>query len=700
MKRLALLITIILGGAICALALPKVPPREPDKSRADAVLRELSAATNPRDSLTAIVNYFDLAQPASGIEGYDSICETSVQLALRIHDYETGLDMLRNTANKALASDTVLTRCLERTAMFPESSSRRETEAFIRAIKALHIAKYTDDATSKAELQRLIKEYSTNPPSDIYDRVVMLFSLIFHMGEVMPGELMVTYTDRLGDEIRQLPQDDYALKNLYLVHASIIYSSNDEHRKAVEMDRELLDNIDALEQGYMGRARRYRDYSASRYLVYSRMLANYRDLSPEMIETAYRKVNELAAKDFRSYSNYKNSRKADIFYLMANKRYSEALPLLKEYIDKPLNAYYRRYLLREMIIAANEVGDKEAVLYASQAYNKILEKLLDERMSEKVKELETVYAIAELKMQHQKREMALHRRLLIISLCAAGLLLVLLSVLLVMYRRRVVVSKSLRRSNDQLVAHGVTLRKARDEVARSRDEAQRANRIKSDFIKNMSSEIAAPLHIIDEYTNLIVDCADASERPYLHQFSDLITYNADLLRTIVSDLLNLSQIDSNTLEVSIRKTELLPLCNKAVDSLKYRVKRNVTISVAQDLPKVSIDTDPHRLSQILFQLLINAAKFTDSGSIKLFYEVLPIENKVEIFVRDTGRGVPEEDRERIFERFVKLDSSVQGAGVGLPLARLLATRLGGTLELRESSEYGSLFCLTLPLVKQ
>lgn len=699
MKRLATLITIILCVSARAFALPDVAPQAPDASRAEAVLREFQSATTSRDSLTAIVNYFDLAHPASGVTGYDSICDISVQLALRINDFETGLDMLRNTANKALANDTVLTRCLERTALFPESSSRRETEAFIRAIKALHIAKYTDDATSKAELQRLIKEYSTTPPSDIYDRVVMLFSLIFHMGEVMPGELMITYTDRLGEEIRKLPADDYALKNLYLVHASIIYSSNDEHRKAVEMDRELLDNIDALEKGYIGRQRRYRDYSASRYLVYSRMLANYRDLSPEMIETAYRKVNEIASKDLRSYNNYRKSRKADIFYLMANKRYPEALTLLKQYIDNSQNTYYRRYLLREMIIAANEVGDKEAVLYASQAYNKILEKLLDDRMSEKVKELETVYAISDMKMEHQKREMALHRRFLIAALCAAGLLLVLLIIMVIMYRRRVVVAKTLRKSNDQLVAHGVTLRKARDEVARSRDEAQRANRIKSDFIKNMSSEIAAPLHIIDEYTNLIVDCAEASERPYLHQFSDLITYNADLLRTIVSDLLNLSQIDSNTLEVSIRKTELLPLCTKAVDSLKYRVKRNVTISVAQDLPKVSIDTDPHRLSQILFQLLSNAAKFTESGSIKLYYEVMPIENKVEIFVRDTGGGVPEEDRERIFERFVKLDSSVQGAGVGLPLARLLAARLGGTLELRESSEYGSLFCLTLPLLK-
>lgn len=699
MKRLATLITIIYCVSLRALALPDVAPQAPDALRAEAVLREFKSAATTRDSLTAIVNYFDLAHPASGVAGYDSICDISVQLALRLHDFETGLDMLRNTANKALANDTVLTRCLERTALFPESSSRRETEAFIRAIKALHIAKYTDDATSKAELQRLIKEYSTTPPSDIYDRVVMLFSLIFHMGEVMPGELMTAYTDRLGDEIRKLPEDDYALKNLYLVHASIIYSSNDEHRKAVEMDRELLDNIDALENGYIGRQRRFRDYSSSRYLVYSRMLANYRDLSPEMIETAYRKVNEIASKDLRSYNNYRKSRKADIFYLMANKRYAEALALLKQNIDNPQNAYYRRYLLREMIIAANEVGDKEAVLYASQAYNKILEKLLDDRMSEKVKELETVYAISDLKMEHQKREMALHRRFLIAALCAAGLLLVLLIIMVVMYRRRVVVAKTLRKSNDQLVAHGVTLRKARDEVARSRDEAQRANRIKSDFIKNMSSEIAAPLHIIDEYTNLIVDCAEASERPYLHQFSDLITYNADLLRTIVSDLLNLSQIDSNTLEVSIRKTELLPLCTKAVDSLKYRVKRNVTISVAQDLPKISIDTDPHRLSQILFQLLSNAAKFTESGSIKLYYEVKPIENKVEIFVRDTGCGVPEEDRERIFERFVKLDSSVQGAGVGLPLARLLATRLGGTLELRESSEYGSLFCLTLPLLK-
>lgn len=670
-----------------------------ERATAERVLREFDTATSTRDSLTAIVNYFDLVYPVNGVVTYDSICDVSVRLALRCQDYETGLDMLRNTANKAFDNDSILRLCLERTARFPESPSHRETEAFIKAIRALKMAKSADEAASRIELQRLIKEYSTTPPSDIYDNIVMLFSLVFQMGQVMRGELLVTYTDKLGEEIEKLPADDYALKNLYLVHASIIYSSNDEHRKAVETDRKLLDNIDALERGYIGRSRRYRDYSASRYLVYSRMLANYRELTPAMLEDTYRRVNDLAAKDMRSYNNYVGSRKADIFYLMAHKRYAEALTLLKEHVDNPLNNYYRRYLLREMIIAANEVGDKEALLYASQSYNKILEKLLSERMSEKVKELETVYAISDLKLEHQKREMSLHRRLLVMALTASGLMLICIIVMGVMYRRKALISKSLRQSNEQLVAHGVTLRKARDEVARSRDEVQKANRIKSDFIKNMSSEIAAPLHIIDEYTNLIVDCAEATERPYLHQFSELITYNADLLRTIVSDLLNLSQIDSNTLEVTMRKTDLLPLCNKAVESLKYRVKRNVTISVAPDLPNISIDTDPHRLSQILFQLLSNSAKFTESGSIKLSYELLPIENKVEIFIRDTGVGVSDEDRERIFERFFKVDTSSQGAGVGLPLARLLAHRLGGSLELRESSEHGSLFCLTLPLTK-
>lgn len=232
---------------------------------------------------------------------------------------------------------------------------------------------------------------------------------------------------------------------------------------------------------------------------------------------------------------------------------------------------------------------------------------------------------------------------------------------------------------------------------KARDEAQLANRIKSDFIKNMSGEVAVPLHTINEYTNLIIDCSEAGFKPYLKHFADLVSHNAELLTAIVNDVLNLSEIDSDSVAVSMKKESLAQLCQLAIESVKHRVHPGVDISVAPGLPDVTVYTDSRRLLQILVQLLSNSAKFTKRGRIVLDYKADENAGKAYIAVTDTGIGVAPGNAERIFERFVKLDRSSQGVGIGLPIARHLAELLAGTVTFDASYTDGARFIVTVPL---
>ncbi len=232
---------------------------------------------------------------------------------------------------------------------------------------------------------------------------------------------------------------------------------------------------------------------------------------------------------------------------------------------------------------------------------------------------------------------------------------------------------------------------------KARDEARQANRIKSDFIRNMSSEVSVPLHTINEYTNLIVDCSEAGVKSYLKHFADLVTQNAEVLTTIISDVMSLSEIDGNSLVIEKRKEHLRHLCEVAVDSVLHKGRPGVVMKLAEGLPDLPVTTDPHRLLQILVQLLKNAAKFTEEGLIEVDYAEDSDGGLVSISVTDTGIGISPENSERIFERFVKLDSNSPGIGIGLTIARHLAELLGGSLELDSTYTDGARFVVKIPI---
>ena len=225
-------------------------------------------------------------------------------------------------------------------------------------------------------------------------------------------------------------------------------------------------------------------------------------------------------------------------------------------------------------------------------------------------------------------------------------------------------------------------------------KVQEADKMKSAFLANMSHEIRTPLNAIVGFAHLVTETTNASEQ---REYFSIINKNCDLLLKQINDILDLSKIESGRLNYNVSEVELRDICQEAYVVQSLKMTSDVALlynSVA--MPSVRLWIDPHRVEQVLLNLLSNAIKFTSKGFISLFYEVEDM--FVRVSVMDTGIGISEEKLESVFERFVKLDDFYQGAGLGLPICKMIVEQLGGEIGVRSELGKGSTFWFTLPLV--
>ena len=225
-------------------------------------------------------------------------------------------------------------------------------------------------------------------------------------------------------------------------------------------------------------------------------------------------------------------------------------------------------------------------------------------------------------------------------------------------------------------------------------KVQEADKMKNAFIANMSHEIRTPLNAIVGFAHLVTETTNASEQ---REYFSIINKNCDLLLKLINDILDLSKIESGRLNYNVSEVELRDICQEAYVVQSLKMTSDVALlynSVA--MPSVRLWIDPHRVEQVLLNLLSNAIKFTSKGFISLFYEVEDM--FVRVSVMDTGIGISEEKLASVFERFVKLDDFYQGAGLGLPICKMIVEQLGGEIGVRSELGKGSTFWFTLPLV--
>ena len=248
------------------------------------------------------------------------------------------------------------------------------------------------------------------------------------------------------------------------------------------------------------------------------------------------------------------------------------------------------------------------------------------------------------------------------------------------------------------ICQSIHAHKTVEETLRAaRDKAQESDRLKSAFLANMSHEIRTPLNAIMGFSGLLVNEELEIEEEDRKEYGRLITANGDQLLALISDILDLSKIESNTLEFSFAEIPLDALLTDIYQAQKMNMHPGVELVL--DLPgeETPVETDIQRLKQVMNNLINNAVKFTEKGNITFGYRAAPEKYGVELFVRDTGKGISPENVARIFDRFYKADSFEKGVGLGLAISQTIIDYLGGSVSVSSEEGKGTVFTVFHPL---
>lgn len=364
-------------------------------------------------------------------------------------------------------------------------------------------------------------------------------------------------------------------------------------------------------------------------------------------------------------------------YYQQSKQYNNALAIF----DTLLPVWRRRNVMGSYLDMLNrkadvllKIGrDREAsLLYKEYAF--LSDSLSKVRFYDKLAEMNAQHKVDKLEIKNKQMDLEVaqaHSQLL--QLGGGAVLLFVLCCLLgyISYSRH---------------RYGLQLKLAKE-------TAEEADRMKSTFLANMNHEIRTPLNAIVGFSQVLVDEDDQETR---QEYANIIQSNNELLQRLITDVLDISKIESNTMALNYAVHDLPVLMKEIYNMIKLRMPENVKLELNECLPQLFY-TDRNRLTQILTNLLTNAIKHTEKGFIRFGYKVT--ETDVVFSVEDSGEGIPEDKQEKIFSRFVQLDDWSKGVGLGLAICKGLITQMGGTIGVSSVFGEGSTFTVVLPLKK-
>ena len=224
----------------------------------------------------------------------------------------------------------------------------------------------------------------------------------------------------------------------------------------------------------------------------------------------------------------------------------------------------------------------------------------------------------------------------------------------------------------------------------ARNKAEESDRLKTAFLANIGHEIRTPLNAIIGFADLLPVVQNDEDRAQL--IAEIQANNHKLLG-IIDGLVSMSKIEAGAHSLNVSAIDIHELLLQMVT--KYQSGTNVEIKHVFPQEQMVIHTDRKVLTEILDNLMENAVKFTMEGSITIGYDA--DSEQIRLWVKDTGKGIALEDQQRIFERFVKVDNYIPGAGLGLSVVQSHASHLGGTVGVESKIGAGSMFWVKLPI---
>lgn len=362
-------------------------------------------------------------------------------------------------------------------------------------------------------------------------------------------------------------------------------------------------------------------------------------------------------------------------YYVETKEYTHALDIIDDLLARIRVPDSYRYLqmLQERAGILTLMGNDDEACRAYESLHALKDSLDAKSYIRQINELHTLYQIDRGELDN------LNRQKTILHWSRLTILLILVLILFFIFL--------IKRDN-------IRLKQSQEELEKARKQEENSILTKSLFLSNMSHEIRTPLNALSGFSAILTE--ESIDNETRKQCSEIIQQNSELLLKLINDVIDLSSLEIGKMKFKFVECDAVAICRNVIDMVEKIKQTQANVRFSTSLSSLTLTTDNARLQQVLINLLINATKFTQQGTITLKLEK-QTDNEALFSVTDTGCGICSENQDKIFNRFEKLNENAQGTGLGLSICQLIIEQLGGKIWIDPDYNKGARFLFTHPI---